>query len=56
MKDVICDLCKKRIEPKDIHVELELHVGDKVNIVDMHNLCYLYFMRELKKRMDDERL
>lgn len=56
MKEIICDLCRKRIEPKDIHVEVELHVGDKRTTIDMHNLCYMYFMRELKKATEDERL
>lgn len=56
MKEVICDICRKRIEPKDIHVELELRIGDKPSTLDFHNLCYLYFIQELRKATEDERL
>ena len=56
MKEIICDICKKRIEPVDIHVELDIRIGDKPSVLDMHNLCYLKFLRTLKEKMDDERL
>lgn len=53
MKEIICDICKKRIEPKDIHVEVDLHIAEKTKTIDMHNLCYLYFMRELEKATEE---
>jgi len=56
MKEIICDICKKRIETHDIHVELDIRIGEKPSTLDMHNLCYLYFMRELRKATEDERL
>ena len=54
MKEIICDICKKRIEPKDIPVEIDLRIGDKLETIDMHSLCYYKFMRELKSLTDEE--
>ena len=56
MKEIICDICKKRIEPKDIHVEVDLRIGEKVETIDFHSLCYYRFMKELNKAKEDERL
>lgn len=54
MKEIICDICKRRIEPKDIPVEIDLRIGDKLETIDMHSLCYYKFMRELKKLTEEE--
>ena len=56
MKEIICDVCKKRIEPKDIPVEIELHIADKRLTIDLHNVCYYRFLRGLKEVTEDERL
>ena len=56
MKEIICDICRKKIEPKDIPVEIDLRIGDRVETIDMHSLCYYRFLRELKNVTEDERL
>ena len=43
-----------RIEPKDIPVEIDLRIGDKLETIDMHSLCYYRFMRELKSLTEEE--
>lgn len=52
MRDYVCDLCRKRIEHKDIRMELEIDVEGKKETVDMHSVCYYMFMRSLKEQLE----
>lgn len=53
MRDYICDLCKKRITPSDIRMEIKVDIEGKEETVDMHSVCYYLFMRALKERLDE---
>lgn len=59
MREYICDLCKKRITPSDIRMEVKVIIDDeKEEFADMHALCYYKLMRSLKDCIgepDDER-
>lgn len=52
MRDYVCDLCKKRIEHKDIRTEFEIDIEGKKETVDMHSICYYMFMRALKEQLE----
>lgn len=54
MKEYICDLCKRRIEPKDIRMEIKADIEGKEETIDMHSVCYYRFLRALKERKDEE--
>lgn len=54
MREYICDICRKRIEPKDIHMELQLRVDNKIEYVDFHSICYYKLMRALRESQDEE--
>lgn len=51
MRDYVCDLCRKKITPSDIRMELKIEVdGKREDSVDMHAKCYYLFMRELRSQ------
>ena len=48
MREYICDLCKRRIEPKDIRMEHKFKIEGKEETMDFHSLCFCLFLRELQ--------
>ena len=53
MKDYICDLCKRRIEPKDIRMEIKANIEGKEETIDMHSVCYYMLLRALKEQKEN---
>ena len=58
MREYICDLCLRKIEPADIRMSFDVEVdGKKKDHVDMHSRCYYYFMAKAREDLkENERL
>ena len=55
MKRTICDLCRKEIEPADIHYNIPVIVDeDKIENLDLHGLCFVYFKQMARELMESE--
>lgn len=56
MREYICDLCLRKIEPSDIRMSFDVAVDDKKkDRVDMHSSCYYKFMAYAKRELIDNR-
>lgn len=53
MRDYICDLCKKRLTPSDIRMELKVDIEGKEEAIDMHSICYYMLLRALKEQKEN---
>lgn len=53
MKKYYCDICKKEITPADIHTSFDIHIGNKTETVNMHNLCWIKFREAVKEMIKD---
>ena len=54
MKKIVCDICHKEITPADIHVNFNISIEDKVEQLDLHNICFMYFKRMAEELMKEE--
>lgn len=54
MKKVICDICGKEITPADIHINFNINIEDKVETIDLHNICFNYFKRMAAQLIKEE--
>lgn len=54
MREYICDLCEKRIEPKDIHMEVQLRVDNKIEYADFHSICYYKLLRAIREEGNEK--
>lgn len=53
MKKIMCDICGKEITPADIHVNFNVNIEDKVETIDLHSICFMYFKRMAEKLMEE---
>ena len=53
MTKYYCDLCKKEITPADIHTSFDIKIGNKIETVEMHNLCWIKLKEAVKEMIKD---